>query len=174
MNAEGIHVQSASDIIFLCGGQRSNISDPTPLSLRDAFLKILDNPVLYHRDIVQAEDGTDNISFFNKYEDILEFETDIAQIVELIVLFCESEGSEYDILKIVRDAPKRYKTYPIAKRSGGERIISQPARELKALQRILVEKFLSGLPVFIRQRLHTERVCPFDLTRLFMRGLDPY
>jgi len=93
LDAEGIHVQSASDIIFLCGGQRSDISDPTPLSLRDAFLKILDNPILHRRDLVQAEDITDNISFFNKYEDILEFETDIAQIVELIILFCESEGS---------------------------------------------------------------------------------
>jgi hypothetical protein len=93
LDAERIHVQSASDIIFLCGGQRSDVSQPTPLSLRDAFLKILDNPVLRRRDLIQAEDITDNISFFNKYEDILEFETDIAQIVELIILFCESEGS---------------------------------------------------------------------------------
>jgi hypothetical protein len=93
LDAERIHVQSASDIIFLCGGQRSDISEPTPLSLRDAFLKIIDYPILRRRDVVQAEDITDNISFFDKYEDILEFETDIAQIVELIILFCESEGS---------------------------------------------------------------------------------
>lgn len=92
-DAERIHVQAASEIIFLCGGQRSDISDPTPLSLRDAFLKILDNPFLRQRDLIQAEDITDNIYFFDKYDDILEFETDIAQIVELIILFCESEGS---------------------------------------------------------------------------------
>ncbi len=65
----------------------------------------------------------------------------------LPLLVSETGLSEYDILKIVRNAPRRYKTYPIAKRGGGERIISQPARELKVLQRILVEKILSGLPV---------------------------
>ncbi|MHC6156241.1 retron St85 family effector protein [Bradyrhizobium elkanii] len=93
LDAEKIHVQAPSSIIFLCGGQRSDISEPTPLSLRDAFLKILDNPILRHRDLIQAEDITEDFLFFAKYEDILEFETDFAQIVELIILFCESEGS---------------------------------------------------------------------------------
>jgi RNA-directed DNA polymerase len=65
----------------------------------------------------------------------------------LPLLVSETGLSEHDVLKIIRNAPKRYKTYPIAKRSGGERIISQPARELKALQRILVEKVLPDLPV---------------------------
>jgi RNA-directed DNA polymerase len=65
----------------------------------------------------------------------------------LPLLVSETGLSEYDVLKIVRNAPRRYKTYAIAKRSGGERTISQPARELKALQRILVEKVLSDLPV---------------------------
>ncbi|WP_422388507.1 retron St85 family RNA-directed DNA polymerase [Bradyrhizobium symbiodeficiens] len=54
---------------------------------------------------------------------------------------------EHDVLAIVRNAPIRYKTYPIRKRNGGERLISQPARELKALQRVLAESFLSQLPV---------------------------
>ncbi|MHC6156242.1 retron St85 family RNA-directed DNA polymerase [Bradyrhizobium elkanii] len=53
----------------------------------------------------------------------------------------------YDVMNIVRNAPARYKTYTIPKRSGGERIISQPARELKALQRILAEDLLHGLPI---------------------------
>lgn len=89
-----IHVQAPSEIIFVCGGQLSKITDPTPLSLRDAFLKILDNPVLRKRDLILAEDVTaDAIKFFDKYDNILQFETDFAQIVELIILFCESEGS---------------------------------------------------------------------------------
>src|SRR5262249_35577279 len=54
---------------------------------------------------------------------------------------------EHTILSIVRNAPVRYKTYAIQKRNGGERIISQPARELKALQRILTEEILNDLPV---------------------------
>ncbi|WLB53788.1 retron St85 family effector protein [Bradyrhizobium japonicum] len=93
LDAEKIHVQAPSDIVFLCGGQRSDLSEPEPLSLRDAFLKIIDNPIFRGRDLVQAEDVTDDFLFFAKYDDILEFETDFAQIVELIILFCESEGS---------------------------------------------------------------------------------
>jgi RNA-directed DNA polymerase len=69
----------------------------------------------------------------------------VSKLIPLLV--SETGLSEYDVLKIVRNAPRRYKTYVIAKRNGGERIISQPARELKALQRILVDKVLSDLPV---------------------------
>jgi hypothetical protein len=93
LDAEKIHVQAPSNIVFLCGGQISSVSEVTPLSLRDAFLKIVENPILRDRDLILAEDITQNLSFFEKYSDILEFETDFAQIVELIILFCESEGS---------------------------------------------------------------------------------
>jgi RNA-directed DNA polymerase len=52
------------------------------------------------------------------------------------------------VLRIARSAPYRYKVYEVAKRSGrGMRIIAQPAREVKALQRWLVESELSELPV---------------------------
>jgi RNA-directed DNA polymerase len=53
----------------------------------------------------------------------------------------------FDVTRIVANAPVRYKTYTIPKRNGGTRLISQPARELKALQRILVQYILSDLPV---------------------------
>ncbi|MBK4723489.1 retron St85 family RNA-directed DNA polymerase [Azospirillum sp. YIM DDC1] len=55
--------------------------------------------------------------------------------------------SESDVRLIVLTAPSRYKTYTIPKRNGGERIISQPAREVKFLQRVLVNDVLSQLPV---------------------------
>ena len=63
------------------------------------------------------------------------------------ILATTSGMSENDIRQIVATAPSRYKTYTIPKRSGGDRIISQPAREVKFFQRILVDKILSGLPV---------------------------
>jgi RNA-directed DNA polymerase len=63
------------------------------------------------------------------------------------LLTTETGLSEHDVMKIVSTAPARYKTYVIPKRNGGERVISQPARELKALQRILTSEFLSKLPV---------------------------
>jgi hypothetical protein len=69
-------------------------------------------------------------------------------VSDLIPLLCEATGfGEFDVRVIVASAPKRYAVYPIPKRSGGERIISQPARELKALQRALVAKVLCNLPV---------------------------
>jgi len=49
--------------------------------------------------------------------------------------------------RIMRTAPARYKTYKILKRSGGFRIISQPAKEVKILQRALVDVLLSRLPI---------------------------
>jgi retron-type reverse transcriptase len=48
---------------------------------------------------------------------------------------------------LLSTAPKRYKTYPIEKRSGGERIIAQPSRELKIVQRHICDNYLEHLPV---------------------------
>ncbi|MGD0791275.1 MAG: retron St85 family RNA-directed DNA polymerase [Terriglobales bacterium] len=49
--------------------------------------------------------------------------------------------------KLARTASFRYKKYSIKKRSGGERLIHHPARELKLVQRWLVENILFHLPV---------------------------
>ncbi|MGL3208293.1 retron St85 family RNA-directed DNA polymerase [Bradyrhizobium sp. BR 1433] len=63
------------------------------------------------------------------------------------VLTAGSGLSDHDVMKIVWNAPSRYKLYEIPKRQGGHRLISQPAREVKALQRILTSEILSTLPV---------------------------
>lgn len=46
-----------------------------------------------------------------------------------------------------RSAGRRYKTYQIPKRNGGFRVIEQPARPIKALQRIVIDRLLANLPV---------------------------
>lgn len=51
-----------------------------------------------------------------------------------------------DVRAIIRRAPVSYKRYTIPKRTGGERQIAQPAREVKKLQRILSMR-LSALPI---------------------------
>ncbi|TXM72834.1 RNA-directed DNA polymerase [Methylobacterium sp. WL69] len=51
------------------------------------------------------------------------------------------------VRRIMLSAPRRYKSYYIAKRNGGLRKISQPAREVKVLQRALIDLLLSDLPV---------------------------
>ena len=65
----------------------------------------------------------------------------------LPVLIGATGLSEFDLRRIILNAPLRYKSFYIPKRNGGRRKISQPARELKALQRALVESFLADLPI---------------------------
>lgn len=53
--------------------------------------------------------------------------------------------NESDILKFSKSAPYRYKKYLIPKRNGkGSRLIAHPSKELKTIQRLLVD-FLSPL-----------------------------
>ena len=60
----------------------------------------------------------------------------------------EASGlTAHDVRRIALSAPRRYKVYSIPKRTGGFRVIAQPAREVKLLQRIFVAQFLSEMPV---------------------------
>ncbi len=67
---------------------------------------------------------------------------------KLIRLLSKHTGlPELDVDRIIRRAPDTYKSYTIEKRNGkGTRIISQPAREVKILQRTLVRR-LNNLPI---------------------------
>jgi RNA-directed DNA polymerase len=65
-------------------------------------------------------------------------------IHELVVHFRISPS---DLLRIIGTAPARYKHYTIPKRRGGVRIIAQPSREVKAIQRYILETKLSTFPV---------------------------
>lgn len=70
-------------------------------------------------------------------------------MTELIDRLIQATGlSKRDLLNLIATAPRRYKTYRVPKRNGkGYRTISQPARELKAIQRALLEGYLKDLPV---------------------------
>ena len=48
---------------------------------------------------------------------------------------------------VANSASKRYKKTSIKKRDGSDRIIYQPARELKAIQRVILNDILSKLPI---------------------------
>lgn len=52
-----------------------------------------------------------------------------------------------DLLHIIATAPKRYKVYNIPKRRGGTRTIAQPAREVKSIQRALLNQLLSKFAI---------------------------
>ena len=66
----------------------------------------------------------------------------------LIRILAQDSGlTSHDVTRILLSAPKRYKTFQIRKRTGGKRTISQPAREVKLLQRTFLSKFLAQLPI---------------------------
>ena len=48
---------------------------------------------------------------------------------------------------ISRTAPLRYKVFTIPKRDGTLRVVAQPAREVKAIQRWLIKRLVAELPV---------------------------
>lgn len=56
--------------------------------------------------------------------------------------------SENELIVLITTAPRRYKDHYIEKRNGrGKRLISQPTKELKFLQRLLLAQELNGLPI---------------------------
>lgn len=52
-----------------------------------------------------------------------------------------------ELERIIETAPRRYKVYYIPKKRGGWRQIAHPAQELKALQRVLHERYLRKFAV---------------------------
>lgn len=87
-----LHVKAPTEVIFLCGGPYDGAKEDGLKSLRHAF-HVIDHPALKGREIIMAEDVTRRSDFSAHYDNLLSFERDIAQITELVLLFCESEGS---------------------------------------------------------------------------------
>lgn len=66
----------------------------------------------------------------------------------LIEKLARQSGVSIDRLRWIEyNASKLYKTYSIPKKSGGERLISQPTPELKSIQRWIVRSVLSKFPI---------------------------
>lgn len=66
----------------------------------------------------------------------------------MLRLLEEATGlSALELLSIIKTASRRYKSYTIAKRTGGRRPISHPSPEVKFLQKWLVDNVFSLLPV---------------------------
>lgn len=65
----------------------------------------------------------------------------------LETLNLETGASTETIMRIVANAPRRYKVYEIPKRHGGTRTIAHPARELKAIQYVILRQILDRIPV---------------------------
>ena len=60
----------------------------------------------------------------------------------------ESLGiNENQLNRLILRAPHSYKVYTIAKRSGGDRVIAQPAKETKFIQHWLIDNIFKKMPV---------------------------
>lgn len=95
VDVKTIRVHAPAPAIFLCGGL-VNVTKPVPPSLRDAFTRLPQKPPFSPYLLILAEELN---AFFpeGEYKDILKFETDIAQICDLIILFSESFGSAAEL-----------------------------------------------------------------------------
>ena len=63
-------------------------------------------------------------------------------------LLARSPFSDHELIVLIATAASRYKTHYIEKRGGrGQREISQPTKEIKFLQRLLVSEELNRLPI---------------------------
>lgn len=102
---DSIRVYPPKRYVLLCGGEVSNITDPTPKSLRDAFLIGGGISALKNSEILQIEEIQEFFDKSSPYIDLVEFEKDIAQICELVLLFSESPGSftELGSFSVIRE-----------------------------------------------------------------------
>ena len=95
IDPETLRVYAPTPVVFLCGG-KTDAAGTEIISLRDAFLRFAyTDPFKAHR-ILLAEELN---GFFpqGQYSDILQLESDIAQISDLIILFSESYGSAAEL-----------------------------------------------------------------------------
>jgi RNA-directed DNA polymerase len=68
--------------------------------------------------------------------------------ITLIPSLQEAFGlSEAQVMHLIARSPYSYKIYAIPKKSGGQRIIAQPAKETKYIQHWLIDNVFSRLPI---------------------------
>lgn len=92
LNVGSIRVHPPRAFILLCGGVVETIHNP-PASLRDHYLRKALAKGEIKAELIQIEEINE---YYNKdapYDDFVDFERDIAQLSELVLLFSESPGS---------------------------------------------------------------------------------
>ncbi|TAD89324.1 MAG: RNA-directed DNA polymerase [Alphaproteobacteria bacterium] len=81
-----------------------------------------------------------------------------------------------DIVRISRDAPRSYKVFSIPKQNGSSRTIAQPTKELKAIQRAIVECLRKILPAehttataYVKGKSIIDNAKPHRNSRIFLK-----
>lgn len=107
MDPATVRVHAPTSIFFLCGGE-AFVGRLPPRTLREAFTTVLATSGLGPHHLILAE-AANPLSLEAGYSDLLRFETDLSQIVSLILLFSESAGSlaELGAFAVVEPIAKR-------------------------------------------------------------------
>lgn len=109
----GIHVYSPRSAVFVCGGmQEPNIELP-PKSIRDALLRSGNLPNITKSTLFVVEKVTNQFLAENVYGDFYEFENDMAQVCDLVLLISESPGSFTELGSFTRDEEVANKLFTV-------------------------------------------------------------
>lgn len=175
MKLDTIRVHAPSSIVFLCGGAIDE-SLPSPMVLRDAFFRSAKKDSLPYQ-IVLAE-AAKPLTNDAGYSNLLSFESDIARVVGLILLFAESAGSlaelgafaaleavapsllaviddgYYADISFIRDGPIRY----LEKNHGEESVLVLERHELgiaddRSIVGLVQDKFVASIFPVVKKRL---------------------
>ncbi len=174
MDPDSLRVHPPSNVVFLCGGALGDPRDEAK-HFRDVFYR-LHNGANNNYELILAEKA-EPLEEDAGYRDLLSFESDIAQVAALIVLFVESAGSlaelgafaalptvapnllailtdnHYAQKSFVRNGPIRF----LEKQFGEEWVLSLDCRDLKIngsdLSEIEKIRFHEAVESAIRQRL---------------------
>jgi len=102
ISLELTRVDYSNPTIFMCGG-KVDVTLPAPVSARGMLVEYMHKVDCHYADsITLAEDFKDWIHD-SIYKDLLVFESDIAQIASIIVIFLESAGSLAELGVFVRN-----------------------------------------------------------------------
>ncbi|WP_267396777.1 MULTISPECIES: retron St85 family effector protein [unclassified Sphingomonas] len=93
VDVSSVRVYPPRRVVLLCGGEVSNAFAKSPRSLRDAFLLGDGISMRSGVEFLQVEEVQEFFDKDSPYKDLVKFETDLAQVCELVILFSESPGS---------------------------------------------------------------------------------
>lgn len=93
INLDSVRVYPPTHYVLLCGGEVSAVTDPVAKSIRDGFLRGDFYTALGDAEVLQIEEIQEFFEKDSPYDDLVEFERDIAQLAELTILFSEGPGS---------------------------------------------------------------------------------
>jgi hypothetical protein len=91
LSLDKLHVHAPTTAVLVCGGI-NDITVAVPQSYRHAFMKLIHTPPFSKLNFRLAEEA-DLYRPQPVYSNWMDFESDLAQIFQLVMLFCESEGS---------------------------------------------------------------------------------